>query len=86
MRNKLSYYLREVRKGRRVVILDRGRAVAQLVPLEGKPDDLATRLEELGQEGIVTIPSRSRQEVERIALHRSQVTASRLVSEMRDDP
>ena len=37
LKARLSHYLREVRAGRPLTVLDRGRAVARLVPVEEKP-------------------------------------------------
>lgn len=42
LKARLSHYLREVRAGRTVTVLDRGRPVARLVPVERKPE-LVTR-------------------------------------------
>jgi prevent-host-death family protein len=87
LRNKLSFYLREVQKGQRVVVLDRGRPIAQIVPFEEHQDDLASRITELAKEGVLTVPrSRRRQEVEPVTLHRPETRASRLVGQLRDDP
>jgi prevent-host-death family protein len=87
LRNNLSFYLREVRKGHRVVVMDRGCPIAQLVPIDETQGDLWARIDELGKEGVVTVPlSRQRADVTPIAMHRPQTRASRLVSQLRDDP
>jgi len=86
LRNRLSFYLRLVRRGRRVVVTDRGRPVAQLVPFASGNDDLHTRIAEMAAEGVVSAqPVRKRREIRPVALHRANVRASRLVSEMRDE-
>jgi len=57
LRDRLSRYLDHVRAGGRVVILDRNRPVAEIVPL-GTPDDRAKgtddgRLDALEREGLL---------------------------------
>ena len=50
LRNRLSAYLKKVRAGEKVVILDRQTPVARLVRIEAEthPDDRLTRLERGG--------------------------------------
>ena len=49
LRNHLSRYLDEVRNGEEIVVTDRGRAVARLVPLSGE-----RKIDRLIAEGRVT--------------------------------
>ncbi|MBI3769358.1 MAG: type II toxin-antitoxin system prevent-host-death family antitoxin [Deltaproteobacteria bacterium] len=49
---KLSEILRTVKAGRSVTISDRGRAVAQVVPIQ-PPRDLTARIEELERDGTI---------------------------------
>jgi len=54
LKNRLSHYLRLVRRGETVTVLDRGHAVAQIMPVE-------TGDEELGRlvgAGLVRLPLR----------------------------
>ena len=77
LRNRLSHYVAEVRAGGEVTVTDHGRAVARLVPLEGRRS-----LERLIAEGLVT-PARSartRLSIERIAC---DDTVSDLVADQR---
>jgi prevent-host-death family protein len=86
LRNRLSYYLKQVRNGGRVVVLDRGEPIAELVPYSPASDDLQGRIAAMSQEGWITAqPVRRRHPIEPIRLHRPEVRASRLVSRMRDD-
>jgi prevent-host-death family protein len=43
LKNKLSEYVRLAAAGETVVITDRGRAVAEIVPLRGKPESIIER-------------------------------------------
>jgi len=54
LRNHLSRYLDEVRQGEEIVVTDRGRAVARLVPLSGE-----RKIDRLIAEGLVT-PAKNR--------------------------
>ena len=86
LRNHLGFYLRHVREGRRVVVTDHGRPVAQLLPLTEGADDLAGRIDEMRRDGVVTAQHlRRRGEVRPVVLHRPAVRVSRLVSQMRDE-
>ena len=86
LRNRLSYFLKQVRRGRRVVVLDRGQPVAELVPFTSEAQDLGGRIAEMSREALVTArPVRERQTVRPTRLHRADVRAARLVSEMRGE-
>ena len=52
LRDHLSRYLDEVKRGRQVVVTDHGRAVARLVPADDVPD----RLGELIAAGMAQAP------------------------------
>lgn len=52
---KLSEILRRVQRGGGVVISDRGRAVARVVPMD-EPKTLGERLDRLAQEGVLQRP------------------------------
>ena len=49
---KLSEILRRVKRGRSVTISERGREIAQVVPV-ARATDLATRLAELERDGLI---------------------------------
>jgi prevent-host-death family protein len=49
---KLSEILRRVKRGRSVSISERGREIAQVVPI-ARTTDLATRLAELERDGLI---------------------------------
>ncbi len=50
LKNKLSYYLRDVKRGTPITITERGRSVALLIPAGGHPDAQFAR--ELTRKGI----------------------------------
>ncbi len=57
-KNRLGQYLREVRKGRSLLITDRGRPVAKVSPPEENRPEKQTiqeRLEELEAQGLIRL-------------------------------
>jgi len=52
LKNKLSHYLREVKKGRSIMITERGKIVATIVPVQEHPD--VERLKRLARSGLGT--------------------------------
>ena len=52
LKNNLSHYLREVKKGRSVVITERGKIVATIVPAQEHPD--VEKLKKLARGGLGT--------------------------------
>jgi prevent-host-death family protein len=59
LKNNLSRYLKEVRRGSEVVIKDRNKPIARIVPLAKTGDD-ETELMELIAEGAVRPPKTTR--------------------------
>ncbi|HEU4386655.1 MAG TPA: type II toxin-antitoxin system prevent-host-death family antitoxin [Blastocatellia bacterium] len=57
LKNNLSRYLDEVKRGREILIKDRNRPVARIVPL-GLSDDEETELLALAAEGKIKLPER----------------------------
>lgn len=52
----LSKYLEHVKRGEQVVITERGRTIAKLIPVPPAENDEMERMRELERLGIVTIP------------------------------
>jgi len=52
LKNKLSHYLREVKKGRSIVITERGKIVATIVPAQERAT--AEKLQKLARSGLGT--------------------------------
>lgn len=60
-KNRLGRYLAAVRKGQSLLITDRGRPVAKLIPAdseEAPEDPLRARLLELEAQGLIRLPKR----------------------------
>jgi len=60
LKNKLSQYLRRVRRGEEVIVTDRGQPVAILHRIEAsdRVASLEARLAGLAAEGVVAMPAR----------------------------
>jgi prevent-host-death family protein len=52
LRNKLSHYLKEVKKGRSVIITEREKIVAKIIPAREHPD--VEKLKKLTRSGLET--------------------------------
>jgi prevent-host-death family protein len=52
LKNKLSHYLREVKKGRSVMITERGKIVATIVPVQERA--AVEKLKQLARSGLGT--------------------------------
>jgi prevent-host-death family protein len=52
LKNRLSHYLREVKKGRSIVITERGKILATIVP--AKEDAVGDKLKKLARSGLGT--------------------------------
>jgi prevent-host-death family protein len=78
LRDHLSRWLDEVKDGHEIVITDRGRAVARLVP-SSRP----TRLDALIERGIVTPPTEARQAADALPSARASGDVTGFVLEQR---
>ena len=60
LKDRLTHYLRQTRRGEEVVVTDRGRPVAVLQRLEAAPSSagLEVRLARLADQGVLTLPRR----------------------------
>jgi prevent-host-death family protein len=56
LKNRLSEYLRRVRAGERIVVTDRGRPVAELLPLSSRRTSSEQRFARLVELGEATAP------------------------------
>jgi prevent-host-death family protein len=77
LKNNLSSYLARAREGEEILVTDRGRPVARLVPVDGPTD----RLAELIAQGLV-IPAKTRVRSRRPPI-KANGTVSDLVAEQR---
>ena len=39
LKNRLSYYLREVKKGEKILVTERGQVIAAILPVDGEEED-----------------------------------------------
>ena len=58
LKNRLSHYLREVRRGEEILIRDRNVPIARIVPLSATETDADAELMELAALGLVRLPER----------------------------
>ncbi len=62
LKNGLTRYLRQTKRGEEIVVTERGRPVAVIQPIRGvtKSEKLETRLAALAAEGLLILPTRKR--------------------------
>ena len=84
LKNNLSHYVKKVMAGNRIIVTDRGRVVAELVP--PRPDLLPSRYDELVSSGVIR-PALERGDplADFPSLHLPRGTAAALIDEDRDD-
>jgi len=60
LKNRLTHYLRRTKQGEEIVVTERGKPIALLMPIEAvkRASSLEARLARLAAEGRVTLPSR----------------------------
>jgi prevent-host-death family protein len=85
----LSKYLARVKRGEQVVITERGRPVAKLVPLPPQPEGIDEveweRLLEMERQGRITIPEKSGISPEFWKLPRGEDPTGSVVQQLLDD-
>jgi len=89
LKNKLSAYLREVRRGTRVLVSDRNRVVAELhEPRAGyaADDSVDPKLAEWIATGVVTLPTVDKAKLPPSPVRLPDGTARRLLDEDRGEP
>jgi antitoxin (DNA-binding transcriptional repressor) of toxin-antitoxin stability system len=88
LKNNLSAYLREVRRGTRVLVSDRDEVVAELHEpgaVYATDDDPNPVLAAWARAGIVTLPTRPKTPTPRSPVRLPDGTAARIVDENRRD-
>jgi len=87
LKNELSAWLREVRRGTRVLVADRGTVVAELrepgAVYESEASD--PRLAEWAREGVIRLPSRAKEPLPVSPLRVPEGTAKRLLDAERGE-
>lgn len=86
LKSKLSECLREVKTGRTIIVTERGRAVARIIPDATSPDatSLRERLEFLVRTGAVLWSGRRLQLAKPVARVRGKRTVADIVIENRE--
>lgn len=86
LKNKLSAYIRLVRRGERVLVTDRGQVVAELRPPEVESDHVSPGLRDLERRGLVRIGKPNRPGIyRRFGRIAPDGTAARLIDEDRGE-
>ncbi len=81
LKNRLSKYLREVKKGRSIVITERGKPIGQIVPKSSSIDD---RVEMMINAGLVEWNGKKLEHVEPATINRSSRQVSDILVDMRE--
>jgi hypothetical protein len=88
LKNNLSAYLREVRRGTRVLVSDRGEVVAELREpgaMYATDEDPNPVLAAWVRAGIVTLPKRPKAPMQKSPVRLPKGTAARILAEDRRD-
>jgi prevent-host-death family protein len=83
LKNRLSEYLRRVRRGAVVHVTDRGKVVAEIRPVPAAKDRQEAVLNELAAEGVVTRGRGSFRDFEPVPLARRVLVSRWIVDERR---
>ena len=92
LKNNLSAYLREVRRGIRVLVSDRNRVVAELhepnagYVVDGAPDPGDPQLASWVRDGIVRLPTAPKSRLPASPVRLAEGVANRLLDEDRGEP
>ena len=83
LKNGLSAYLREVRKGRRILVTDRGEVIAELHRAHGELDPAEEALKEWLDAGAVVPPRRPKRSLPEPLVRLPAGTSLRILDELR---
>lgn len=83
LKNRLSAYLREVRGGRRVLVTDRGRVVAELRQASPVEDPREAAMTEWLEGGLVRPPTREKEKLPRSPVSLPAGTGQSILDELR---
>jgi prevent-host-death family protein len=81
LKNKLSHYLREVKKGRSIMITERGKIVATIVPAQEHPE--VEKLKKLARSGLGTWKGGKPKGASRAVLVKGKTVADIVLEERR---
>ena len=83
LKNQLSHYLREVRRGHRVYVMDRGRVVAEIRAVSPAQGRTQKRLQELAARGDLVLGDGNIEDIEPLRVLRRGARLSAAVLEDR---
>ncbi|MCK5646131.1 MAG: type II toxin-antitoxin system prevent-host-death family antitoxin [Anaerolineales bacterium] len=81
LKNQLSKYLREVKKGRSIVITERGKPIGQIIPKTSSIDD---RIEMMINAGLLEWNGKKLEHYEPDVINRSSRLVSDILVDMRE--
>jgi len=81
LKSRLSHYLREVKKGRSIIITERGKPIGQIIP---RDTSLQDRITMLMKAGLVEWNGEKLQSIKPVARNRSSRQISDLLVDMRE--
>jgi prevent-host-death family protein len=81
LKNRLSKYLREVKKGRSIVITERGKPIGQIIPKSSSIDD---RVEMMINAGLLEWNGNKLEHAEPVVVNRSSRLVSDILVDMRE--
>ena len=81
LKNRLSKYLREVKKGRSIVITERGKPIGQIIPTTSSIDD---RIEMMINAGLLEWNGKKLEHYEPDVINRSSRLVSDILVDMRE--
>lgn len=84
LKNRLSHYLEDVRRGEEVLIRDRNRPIAKIVPLRGL-DEYDTEDVQLVAEGVLRLPQNEKLPASSWKEKRPGISLARSVKAVRDE-
>jgi prevent-host-death family protein len=84
LKNQLSHYLREVQKGQEIVIRDRNRPVAKIVPISPRLD-FSPDILRLAAEGKVILPKERLDIKAFLAMPKPRVARGKIAAAIRAD-
>ena len=80
LKNRLSKYLREVKKGRSIVITEHGKPIGQIIPKGSSMDE---RVKTMIEAGLLEWNGRKLEQVEPVVENRSSRQVSDILVDMR---
>ena len=87
LKNRLTYYLRQAKKGQEVVVTERDKPIALIQKIEAvqEPASLDAKLAKMAAEGLITLPtSKPLKRIRRVKLKGGQTIARTVIEGRRE--